>query len=341
MRQPDVDVLDSGAVVLGGNVVCDGYAYGREFRVQTHTHDDHMDGFDRSKGEQDILLSPETLSLLIAELNDDLAYRENLFPVARGTKWELEDGSTILLEPSNHILGSCQVALHMSDGKRIGYSGDFGWPLDQVIEVDELVVDSTYGTPQSVRQYTQAEAEASLLEIVNRRLRYGPVHIRAHRGTVERVLHLLGGDVGVPIMASKRLIQEAGIYQEHGFAVGTLVPVHSDDGEHAISQRSYVQLYSKGDGFRNELTDGGTSIVCSAYIVDFGQPYKAFSDRSYSVALSNHADFAETLEYIHATNARVVVTDNTRNHGQDLAIAINQRLDGVVAMASTNRPASD
>lgn len=337
MQCPAIDVLDSGAVVLGENFVCDGYASGRAFRAQTHIHDDHMADFDRSKGEQDILLSPETLSLLIAEYNQDLEYRENLFPVSRGTKEELDDGSTVLLEASNHILGSCQVALHLSDGRRVGYSGDFGWPLENVIEVDELIVDSTYGSPRSIRRYSQEEAEASLLEVVHQRLRHGCVHIRAHRGTVERVLHLLGDAIAVPIVASDRLIQEARVYEEHGFTVGTLIPIHSTDGEQAVKERSYVRLYSKGDGFGNEPTKDGTTIVCSAFMVDSDHPLKTYSERAYSVALSNHADFTETLEYVRATNASLVVTDNTRNHGQELAIAISERLDGVAAMPSTNK----
>ncbi len=337
MRQPTVDVLDSGAVVLGENIVCDGYAPGCEFRVQTHIHDDHMGGFDRSKGCQDIVLSPETRSLLIAEYNADLPYRDNLLPISRGDVRELQDGSVVQLLASNHILGSCQVAVHYPDGRRVGYSGDFGWPLDKVIEVEELVVDSTYGSPRSVRQYTQAEAEARLMEVVMQRLRYGCVHIRAHRGTVERVLQVLGGDIGVPVLASERLIREASVYQQHGFAVGTLVRLESDDGTHAMKQHSYVRLYSKGDGFGNELAGDGTTIVCSAFMADADEPLKAFSDRAYSVVLSNHADFGETLEYVRATGAKLVVTDNTRNHGQELAIAINQRLNGVAALASTNR----
>ena len=341
MRQPTVDVLASGAVVLGDNIVCDGYAPGREFRVQTHIHDDHMGEFDRSKGCQDIVLSPETLSLLIAEYNADLPHRENLLPVNRGDKKDLYDGSAVQLLASNHILGSCQVAVNQRDGPRVGYSGDFGWPLDDVIEVDELVVDSTYGSPRSVRRYTQAEAEASLIEVVFQRLRHGCVHIRAHRGTVERVLQVLGDDIGVPVLASERLIQEAWVYQQHGFAVGTLVPLESDDGAHAMKQHSYLRLYSKGDGFRNELTDGGTTIICSAFMADVDEPLKTFSDRAYSVALSNHADFGETLDYVAATRAKLVVTDNTRNHGQELAIAINQRLHGVTAVPSTNRQSAE
>ena len=158
---------------------------------------------------------------------------------------------------------------------------------------------------------------------------------------MERVLQVLGDDIGVPVLASERLIQEAWVYQQHGFAVGTLVPLESDDGVHAMEQHSYVRLYSKGDGFRNELTDGGTTIICSAFMADADEALKTFSDRAYSVALSNHADFDETLEYVEATRAKIVVTDNTRNHGQELAMAINQRLQGVTAVPSTNRQSAE
>lgn len=235
------------------------------------------------------------------------------------------------------MLGSCQVALQLTDGRRVGYSGDFGWPLDEVIEVDELVVDSTYGNPRSIRKYTQSQAEERFVQLVKMRLRYGPVHVKAHRGTIERVLHLLGDDIGVPIVASDRLIREASIYQQNGFGVGTLLQLGSNEGTYAMSQRSYVRLYSKGDGFSNEVFGGGTSVTCSAFMVRGDDPLMAYSDRAYSVALSNHADFKETLEYVRATGARIVVTDNTRNYGIDLASAINDRLSGVKAIPSTNQ----
>ena len=337
MPPPKLDVLDNGAVLLGTNVVCDGYAHGREFRIQTHIHDDHMQEFDRSKGCQDILLSPETLALLIEEQNADLPYRENLFPLARGEEFQLEDHSTVTLVPSNHMLGSCQVVLQLADGRRIGYSGDFGWPLDEVISVDELVVDSTYGSPRSIRLYTQAEAEERFVELVRRRLRYGPVHVKAYRGTIERALHLLGDDIGVPILGSDRLIAQASVYQRNGFAVGTLVRLGSDDAAHATTHRSYVRLYSKGDGFDNEISTGGTTVVCSAAMVNGDDPILTYSERAYSVALSNHADFIGTIDYVRATGARYVVTDNTRRHGKELAQAISERLNGVVAIPSSNQ----
>ena len=339
MSYPTVDVLNSGAVCLGSNVVCDGFVEGYSFRVQTHIHDDHMGEFDRSKGFQDLLMSPETYDLLVAERNADLEYRDNLHQIPRGKAHTLEDGSNLSMLPSNHMLGACQVALELPDGLQIGYSGDFGWPINHIIQVDELVVDSTYGGPDSKRGYTQADAEDCLLNLVSTKLRFGPVHIKAHRGTIERVLQVLGGNIRVPILGSDRLIREIEVYQRYGLAGGNLEAIDSNTGRYAVNQGTYVRLYSKGDGFGNEPVDG-TSITCSAYMMAKADyPSLTHSDRSYSVALSNHADFNETIEYVKATGAKRVVTDNTQTHGVELAIAINNLLQGVRAEPSTNRPA--
>lgn len=330
-----VDVLASGAVCLGKNVVCDGFVPEYPFRVQTHLHDDHMMHFERSKGLQDLYMSPESFDLLVAERNADIKYRTNLHPLPRGTTCKLGDGSRLTLLPSGHMLGACQVALELRSGLRIGYSGDFSWPLDDVMEVDELVVDSTYGSPESIRKYSQTDAEQCLIALVCERLRHGSVHIKAHRGTIERVLHLLGGNVGVPILATRQLIREAEVYRNHGFAAEGLVALDSADGRIAVRSHCYVRFYSKGDGFEKEQIEG-TSVTISAYMADRMHPLTTYSDRAYKVALSNHADFNGTLAYVEATKARRVVTDNTRNYGCDLALAIRDRL-GIDAGPSSNR----
>jgi hypothetical protein len=55
-------------------------------------------------------------------------------------------------------------------------------------------------------------------------------------------------------------------------------------------------------------------------------PVMEYSDCSFGVALSNHADFSGTLEYIRATKAKYVVTDNTRGHAAELAQEVTRRL---------------
>ena len=337
MSDPHVDVFENGTVRLGENTLCDGYVDGFPYRIQTHIHEDHMGEFDRSKGFQDLFMSQETRELLIAERNADLEYRDNLFPVPWELEYNLNDNSKLTILRSGHMLGACQVTLELPDGTRTGYSGDFSWPLENVIQVDQLVVDSTYGSPNSVRHYTQEEAESRLLEVVCEKLRQGSVHIKAHRGTIERALHILAGNVGVPILASTNLKREISVYQNYGFAVESLVSLNSELGQSAIKDRSYVRLYSKGDGFGNELVEG-THVTCSAYMVNSDDPLLKLSERAYRIALSNHADFEGTISYVEATGAKKVVTDNTRNHGVDLAVAINQRLKGVQAIPSQNKP---
>lgn len=338
MVRPRVDVFDNGAVRLGANLTCDGYAEGFDFRVQTHVHDDHMGDFNRSKGLQYIFMSKETKALLISEFNADLEYRDNIISLDWGLERELEDGTKLTFIRSGHMLGSAQVVVEHPDGFRCGYSGDFSWPINDVIQVDELVIDSTYGSPASVREYTQGEAESRLQEIVCQRLRRGSVHIHAHRGTIERVLHVLSTNTGVPILGSKRLISEISVYQENGFALGSVIRIDSEEGHTALKGQSYIRLYSKGDGFQNELIEG-TSISCSAFMTKRDDPVIEYSERAFGVALTNHADFEGTIEYIKATGAKQIVTDNTRSHGIDLAVAINSRVKGIIAQPSMNYPA--
>src|SRR5262249_16928149 len=146
-----------------------------------------------------------------------------------------------------------------------------------------------------------------------------------YRGTIERVLHVLGGNVGVPILASPRLIKEAAVYKNHGFASETLTALGSEAAADAARRRSFVRLYSKGDGFDAEQIEG-SSVTISAYMAERTHPLTIYSDRAYKVAMSNHADFNGTLEYIRMTGAKRVVTDNTRNSGCQLALAIMNHL---------------
>ena len=70
-----IDVTGRGAVILGPDVVCDGFHFGPKARVQSHVHMDHMGDFETSKGLQKIIMSPETYDLIVLEKNADIPYR--------------------------------------------------------------------------------------------------------------------------------------------------------------------------------------------------------------------------------------------------------------------------
>jgi len=283
-----------------------------------------MSHFETSKGYQDIILTAATRKLLIAEFNADLAYRQNLKVHEHGVVHRVGDCEVTLL-PSDHMLGSVQVAVSLPDGMRVGYSGDFHWPLDEAIKVDALVLDSTYGSPEKKRQYSQGDAEAALMALVHSKLATGPIQIKAFRGTLQRALQVLTGLVDCPLIGSPHLCAEVDVYRQFGYGIAPLIPADSPDSRRAIKEGRFIQFYGKGD--RLPVQPKGITVTLSAYMSRPDDPLMTFSERAYAIAMSNHADFDGTLAYVDATGAEFVLTDSTRGASAlQLAVEIRNRL---------------
>jgi putative mRNA 3-end processing factor len=329
----DVDVTGKGAVLLGNKITCDGFVHDVPYRVQTHIHDDHMGEFERSKGFQNIFMSAPTRELLIAELNFDLEYRSNIIPVPSKVPYHVDDIAIELIS-NGHMLGSMQAAVTLPSGMRVGYSGDFQWPLEDVIQVEALVVDSTYGDPDSHRAFSQEDLHYALVDLALRKVKEGPIFLKAHRGVLQQALDLLADPLSVPIVVSRRVLKEAAVYQRYGYSVGNLLDTDSPEGREALSSDRYIRLYSKGDGTPDDPTSG-TIITLNACLPDTHEPIYEFSERSYRVAMSGHADFEGTLAYVKATGATYVVADNSRGgSAHELATALRTQL-GIMARASS------
>lgn len=328
-----IDVSQSGAVLLGKEISCDGFHRDFPARIQTHIHDDHMDDFETSKGAQQIFMSDATRGLLVVEYNADLAYRSNISALPWGAEAQIEHSRVTLLQ-NGHMLGSTQVAVTLADGTRVGYSGDFHWPLAEVMQVDALVVDSTYGSPSRVREYSQEDAEHALRRLVAGLLKEGPVYIKAHRGTLQRALTALSSEFDCPFLGSLRLCAEVDVYREHGYEIGELIDSQSEHGKLALREGRFVRFYGSRDTMPVNFECGAT-VGLSAFMSRPEDPVMKFAERKYSVALSNHADFAGTLAYVEATGAKYVVTDNRRgSHGVELARELTTRL-GIHARPSS------
>ena len=326
--------MPNGAVSLGPDVVCDGFLSRARARVQTHVHSDHMHDFATSKGNQLVLTSEPTRALLVAMFDADLPYRNNVKSMTPSETYTVGT-SRIDIVPSGHMLGAVQVLVEIDDGTRLGYSGDFSWPLNEVIEVDALVVDSTNGAPENVRQYSQGECEEQLVETLRRFVTRGPVFVRAWRGTLQRALQVIHDEIGLPVICSDRLFNELNVYTQFGYSMGPLVPASSPTTPELIREDRYIHVYSTGDETPVDYATG-SKITLSAYDSRTENPMTVHSDRSVLIAMSNHADFDGVLEYVASTKAKYVLTDNSRNgRGYDLAIAIRQRL-GIEADPSSH-----
>jgi putative mRNA 3-end processing factor len=297
-----------------------------------------MTEFDTSKGFQDLLMTEPTRDLLIAERNADLEYRENIKTLQFGQE-AIFDGDRIKLISGGHILGSVQTSVELPDGIRVGYSGDFRWPLESVIEVDWLVVDSTYGAPDRIRQYTQKDVEERFVELVVKQLHVGSLRIKAHRGTLQRALELLAGCIDVPIVGTQAICKEAEVYRRWGYCLEPILQARSEEAKTATKGK-HVSVYGTMERWP-EVTPGFSTIVLSAFMVGPKDPVTSYSGRAFRVAMSDHADFNGTIDYVAATGAKYALTDAVRGaRAEELAGELKRKL-GIVALASTSPPSSE
>lgn len=334
MKTAQVDVSARGAVILGGYVTCDGFVDKYPYRVQTHVHEDHMGEFGTSKGFQDIIMSIATRELLIAELDADIPYHANIHAIPLDSSLKADEFEIEIMS-SGHMLGSAQVSVMTQGGSKVGYSGDFDWPLQKVINVEALVLDSTWGSPKSRRKYSWEEVSARFIELVLERIKVGPVVVKAQSGTLQCALEVLNGVLRYPILASARRISEAAVYRRFGYSIASITSIESEEGKLAMQEGRYLRIYGKGDHFPVDPC-GSTVIILHAGKVSPDDPVVPWSETAYDVGLSCHADFEGTIQYVEATGATQVVTDNSRGpHAVELARALKKRL-GIDARPSSN-----
>jgi putative mRNA 3-end processing factor len=330
-------------VRLGVGVVADGFDFDSGVRVQTHVHDDHLARFEDSKATGRVVCSKATRELLIAMKNADLKYRSNFIGLEYGEVWTFEDASgnaaTVELLPSGHMVGAAQVAVTAADGYRTGYSGDFSWPLTETMSVNELVLDATYGSPDTNRRrYDQQQAEERFVEESLRRSKEGPLVIYAHRGTLQRAISLLEDSCRLPMLGSRAQRAESTVCAKFGFVQAELLDPESELGRAARASGAYVEFIGTGDPQR-EMKSNEHRIRLSASITQMGDPYLDITPRYCRIALSDHADFDGTMEYVSAVAPDLVLTDASRSphHAVQLAEAIHAQL-GIPAEAAPAAP---
>jgi len=325
-----INVTTKGAVLLGESVSCDGFRIDRPYRVQSHTHQDHMRDFSNSKGNQIILMSKWTRELLITEFNADLPYRIDVIGLDLSTAHFYGD-LKVQLEPSGHTLDAVQVQVEYPDGRRLGYSGDFAWPIRPVIQVDSLVVDSTNGDPEYRRKYTQDDADDAFREKIIMHAYSGPIVIKAHRGTLERAAALLSQVYKQPVLSNRATQKDFDVYRAAGYPICETVDVESEEGKKILKTNQYVSLQpSQTQTLFPFKVENCTTIILSSVMVNPSNPVREHPEigrqKSYQIAMSNHADFDGTIAYIEATGAQQVVTDHRGGRAHQLAGYIKERL---------------
>lgn len=320
-------IVPGGAILLCQQVSCDGFAWNHPTRVITHAHEDHLRDFEVSLGNQaSILMLPATLDLVYAIKGSHLLRRRNLIPLDAGKTVETGKARITLL-PANHILGSAQVMVETQDGKRVGYTGDFWWPIDVMPGLDELVVDATYGNPDYVRDYKEEQVVEELTELVDSLLAQGKrICIKAVTGRLQYVMQLLQPRLKRPFIASKRQSGIAKVYGDYGCLADQILDRNGQDAQKIIANNEpFVAFHHLAE--RIPETDYDAFILVSAYMVPREKPVVPRGTNAYRVALTDHADFNSTIAYVEKAAPKLVITDNSRGgDAKTLAEEIRGRL---------------
>jgi putative mRNA 3-end processing factor len=323
-------VTQRGAVLLGNSVACDAFDETRPLRVVTHAHADHLVGLKRS------LRSCEKV-LMTAATRDLIEVINGSFGLADGNVETLDYGEAVqcgdervTLVKAQHILGAAQVLVEDASGSRVAYTGDFRLDGTPVLGCDTLVVEATYGTP-SCRRPFKMDVKELLVSMVEKKLRDGTVYVFGFHGKLQEVMQILhDADVSVPFVMPERVFNVSQVCEQHGMELGCLTSSMAREGRTLLDENlpcvAFYHMNSRGHvGLNN------SRICVSGW--EFHSPCRQIGAKEHLIALSDHSDFDDLIEYVRRSKPKRVITDNYRvSHGETLAKEIKKRL-GIHAVA--------
>ncbi len=309
--QSKADVTKSGAVLLGKHVACDAYDKSRPIRVVTHAHADHMVGLGRSlKKCEATVMTPATRDMIDALKGPSFLSRGIVKTLDYGVAFTYED-ETLTLYYADHILGTAQVLVEDKEQTRILYTSDFRFSRTPVVKADIMVMEATYGDPVRVRPFGMM-AEGILVSLVEQGLQQGPVYVFGYHGKLQKMMRILHeAKIRTPFIVPEKIFRVSKVCEKHGMKLGKkLVPFGGETSQSMLNQNSpcvvFYHYYS-----RKKVVGEALRISASGW--QFGKPCRKVGENEYMVALSDHSDFNELLQYVERCNPRMVITDKYRS----------------------------
>ena len=298
--------------VNGIGIALDRREQGADVSFVSHAHSDHIAAVRRAAG---IFASKETIELV------DAAYGIKVSNACTSGP-----GSSMQLFDSGHMLGAKQLAVtDETHGTRTVYSVDFQMqksaasPQLEVTDADVLIIDSTYPYP-NIRFDNRQEVEEELVRWVNRSLRTGSVLFSAYAmGKAQELTRLLN-NAGIRPRISRKIGRINAVYEANGIRL-ECDPLYSQEGGLAVGGGSFVGIVENSElrELAYLLARYRGMNVMTAVATGFAKIFKFSTDAQF--ALSDHADFAQSVDYIEATGAKKVLAygTNERRFAKKLA----------------------
>lgn len=261
----------------------------------SHAHSDHT---NRAKRGASILASLETKELIMAR---------------KGIKIELsEKPVNIDLLDSGHILGSKQLFIDSPEfGYSVVYTGDYQMqesPTARKIEVkqaDVAILDSTYPDPNMVFE-DRSEVIDTIQYYVNNKVERGIVIFGAYSlGKAQELVKIMN-EIGIVPAVSKGISKLNSVYNKFGITLDYASVYESEQKFDSLIKNNFVGIVETQR--LNELGAKLSAIynkrVFTAIATGWAKSYKFGTDVQF--ALSDHADFKQSLDYLQRTDPKVV-----------------------------------
>ncbi len=319
------NVSKSGAVCLGKHVACDAYDESRPIRVVTHAHSDHMVGVAKSlKNCEVTLMTPATKDLIDALKGPRWLARGPVKTLDFREKFTYKD-ETLTFHYADHILGTAQALVEDKDQTRILYTSDFRYSRTPLVETDILVMEATYGDPVRVRPFSMM-VEGMLVSMVERGLKKGPVYVFGYHGKLQKMMQILyEAKIKTPFIVPEKIFKVSKICERHGMKLGKqLIDFDSKKAQSILSKNeSSVVFYHSYS--RKKVENHALQIHASGW--EFKKPCRKVGPNKFVIALSDHSDFNELLEFVERCNPKLVITDKHRSEAANIfAREIQKRL---------------
>lgn len=319
------NVTKFGAILLGENVACDAYDEFKPIRVVTHAHADHMVGLGKSLKHGEVTVMTPATKDIIDALKGPLW-------LARGVVKTLDYGEAFMYKDekltfhyADHILGTAQALVEDKEQTRILYTSDFRYSRTPLVEADILVMEATYGDPIRVRPFSMM-VEGMLVSLVEQGLNRGPVYVFGYHGKLQKMMRILfEAKIKAPFIVPDKIFDVSKVCEKHGMKLGKqLLPFDAETAQSILVQNEpsvvFYHSYSQKKVEREAL-----QIHASGW--EFRKPCRRVGENKYVVALSDHSDFNELLEYVERCNPRMVITDRYRSEAANIfAKEIEKRL---------------
>jgi putative mRNA 3-end processing factor len=315
-----------GAILLGKYVACDAYDESRPLRVVTHAHADHMVGLGKSlKNGEVTLMTPATKDMIEALKGSQWLDRGVVKTLDYGEPFTYKN-ETLTLYYADHILGTAQVLVEDNEQTRILYTSDFRYSRTPLVNADILVMEATYGDPVRVRPFSMM-VESILVSLVEQGLNRGPVYVFGYHGKLQKMMRILyKANIKTPFIIPKKIFNFSKVCEKHGMKLGRhLLPFDCEEAQSILSQNEPSVIFFHSYS-RKKVKSKALQIHASGW--EFRKPCRRVGENKYVVALSDHSDFNELLEFVERCNPRMVITDRHRSEAANVfAREIEKRLN--------------